>query len=769
VIQRFSSAGRKLSMEVQGTPLHLRADNEREMKIWSAILQDFLPDCPSPASSPIGQSSPRQTSKSLANEVASKPAEPMPGTSPRVFDRSNDSRVLQLVNLCPELAMVACDQGKVIFMNSAAAGAFGLSADKQQKAEYGGIGQREIDLQKAGQSWEMEMPYTDVMTQRNACLHVFVTEATSAGRVAAADAATGRQHVSEVQRTKVQQQGSLPSPVATVAIATGDQRKPSPRARPPSLGATRKLWHSMPGRGNRDGLAIDVPIDEGRESHLQSVSGPGSHGIEMVEAPALRALKILQAQVRADDQSDENVKAIEMAINLLRKSGGLWMPEDIGEQIQRSANDSDTSKYLAIELGQGQAHHARNINAPLDAAAARNHGRNISLGTDPRDGDTSSSRGRSSVAPACSTQDVSTVSVPAFLNVSAIYNFHDWNCDILELSADPNVASQPLSFVAQSISKLHGFDEIANCSTETLNSFFACIESEHRDPSEVPYHCSIHGADVTHMMHLMVHPHGHGGGAPPPAESKGVCEIQSRFFQPKAVFAAVIAAIGHDVGHPGTNNGWQVEAQTSFALGHNDNSCLERHHCAVLFGCARRRGCNIFAGLSTADFKSIRSSILDMILHTDNAVHVQLLEKFKSVFTNSAASIAERAHARTAEQQLALNTLLHAADIGSSTKSWPIYVKWTDRLFEEFWAQGEMEKALFGQVAVSFMDKEQCNLAKCQVGFLQFLVMPLYSALSQVFQEAAMPLGQAVANEGEWQRRIQQQEQQEHEAAPDAH
>ena len=74
-------------------------------------------------------------------------------------------------------------------------------------------------------------------------------------------------------------------------------------------------------------------------------------------------------------------------------------------------------------------------------------------------------------APACSTQDVSTVSVPAFLNVSAIYNFHDWNCDILELSADPNVASQPLSFVAQSISKLHGFDEIANCSTETLNSF----------------------------------------------------------------------------------------------------------------------------------------------------------------------------------------------------------------------------------------------------------------------------------------------------------
>ena len=50
----------------------------------------------------------------------------------------------------------------------------------------------------------------------------------------------------------------------------------------------------------------------------------------MVEAPALRALKILQAQVRAGNHSDENVQGIEMAIDLLRKSGNLWMPEDIG-------------------------------------------------------------------------------------------------------------------------------------------------------------------------------------------------------------------------------------------------------------------------------------------------------------------------------------------------------------------------------------------------------------------------------------------------------
>ena len=45
-----------------------------------------------------------------------------------------------------------------------------------------------------------------------------------------------------------------------------------------------------------------------------------------------------------------------------------------------------------------------------------------------------------------------------------------------------------------------------------------------------------------------------------------------------------------------------------------------------------------------------------------------------------------------AHTQLALNTLLHAADIGSSTKQWPLYTKWTAALFEEFWAQGDDEK-----------------------------------------------------------------------------
>ena len=116
------------------------------------------------------------------------------------------------------------------------------------------------------------------------------------------------------------------------------------------------------------------------------------------------------------------------------------------------------------------------------------------------------------------------------------------------------------------------------------------IERVERGYNDVPYHNSTHAADVTHMMHLLVRPEsfdgasaggtGAGGGAR--GKDKDVAVSRS-YFKPKALFAAVVAAAAHDVGHPGTNNAFNVEARTAFALTHNDDSCLERFHSATLF------------------------------------------------------------------------------------------------------------------------------------------------------------------------------------------
>jgi hypothetical protein len=57
---------------------------------------------------------------------------------------------------------------------------------------------------------------------------------------------------------------------------------------------------------------------------------------------------------------------------------------------------------------------------------------------------------------------------------------------------------------------------------------------------------------------------------------------------------------------------------------------------------------------------------------------------------------------------------------------------------------------------MAFFDRRNCNLPKCQVGFIQFFVLPLYEEVAKVFPAAQGPLVQTVQNKNQW---VKQQEQ----------
>ena len=44
----------------------------------------------------------------------------------------------------------------------------------------------------------------------------------------------------------------------------------------------------------------------------------------------------------------------------------------------------------------------------------------------------------------------------------------------------------------------------------------------------------------------------------------------------------LVAAVGHDLDHPGFNNAYQMNALTQLAIAYNDSSPLENHHCGIL-------------------------------------------------------------------------------------------------------------------------------------------------------------------------------------------
>lgn len=86
--------------------------------------------------------------------------------------------------------------------------------------------------------------------------------------------------------------------------------------------------------------------------------------------------------------------------------------------------------------------------------------------------------------------------------------------------------------------------------------------------------------------------------------------------------------------------------------------------------------------------------------------------------------------------------LLHSADISNPAKPQSLAVPWAKRALGEFFAQGDKEKELALPVS-PLCDKETTKTADSSIGFLQFVVRPLYVLLGDIIpqvKEEVLPI-----------------------------
>ena len=88
-----------------------------------------------------------------------------------------------------------------------------------------------------------------------------------------------------------------------------------------------------------------------------------------------------------------------------------------------------------------------------------------------------------------------------------------------------------------------------------------------------------------------------------------------------------------------------------------------------------------------------------------------------------------------AERATIQKTLLHAADISNPCKPWEVSKNWSDRVIEEFFAQGDREKEA-GLVVSANMDRETTHPARVAVNFTDFIVAPMFVALTSLLPPA---------------------------------
>ena len=197
-----------------------------------------------------------------------------------------------------------------------------------------------------------------------------------------------------------------------------------------------------------------------------------------------------------------------------------------------------------------------------------------------------------------------------------------------------------------------------------------------------------------------------------------------------------------------------MHSDSDLAVLYNDKSILENHHASVTFSVLQRESCNLLAGLSKPHQRQARAAIISMILSTDMAVHFDLLHALQVRTTPAPGQVvAEPFNGQVpADRQLMQNLIVHAADISHPAKPFSVSRAWTLMCDAEFAAQVEAERMLVLPISQHLAAATVQELGKREVGFIDFIIEPLWKQLAEALPELGTFYAHVEVNRREWQR-----------------
>lgn len=304
-----------------------------------------------------------------------------------------------------------------------------------------------------------------------------------------------------------------------------------------------------------------------------------------------------------------------------------------------------------------------------------------------------------------------------------------WGLDLFQV-ADLS-GGHPLVVTAYQVLVQRNLLQEFSLDAGTVVRYMSGIE-EHYQASN-PYHNATHAADVTQSIHVLLS-----------------SDALRGVFTELETLAAIIAAAIHDVDHPGFTNQFLVVTASDLAIMYNDESVLEQHHLAVAFKLLQSPDSDLFAGWPPKQRATLRKIIIDMVLATDMSKHMTLLADLKTmVETKKVAGSGVLLLDNYNDRIQVLQSMIHLADLGNPTKPIELYRAWNSRVLEEYWRQGDIERAQGLEIS-PMCDRHNITVEKSQIGFIDYIVHPLWETWADLVYPDAQGILDRLEENREW-------------------
>ena len=222
--------------------------------------------------------------------------------------------------------------------------------------------------------------------------------------------------------------------------------------------------------------------------------------------------------------------------------------------------------------------------------------------------------------------------------------------------------------------------------------------------------------------------------------------IMASWFTDLELFVLIVACLCHDLDHRGTNNTFQTKTESPIALLYS-TSTMEFHHfeqSVMILNCP---GCEIFGSLKDENYKLAIKMLKEAILSTDLALYFKKRSDFQSLVENHQADWTQFEN-----RGILRAMMMTACDVAAITKPWPVQQRVAELVASEFFEQGDLERNQLSAEPIPMMDRQKHHeLPKMQVGFIDFVCLPLYKLFYQINPHLKPFYDGVMQNKKNWQ------------------